>query len=153
PRNASQRYVGTLGEPNALAAFAVFLWPFSFFAIKKFGKFERVAAAVLLFLVLLILLFSGSKSALIAFGIQLLMLILQKCNLSIKKAVLICLFFFAISYALPFFEHIPYENRVEVWQSALFAGNSNPLFGHGFGNTEIALHSAAAHLNLPIQYY
>jgi len=41
PLNASQRYVGTFGEPNALGAFAVFLWPFSFFTVKKFGMKEK----------------------------------------------------------------------------------------------------------------
>src|SRR6266480_4935584 len=48
PLNASQRYVGTLGEPNALGAFAIFLWPFAFFAVKKFGLKEKVGIAFIL---------------------------------------------------------------------------------------------------------
>ncbi len=153
PLNASQRYVGTLGEPNALGAFAVFIWPFAFFAIKKFGKKEKAGIALILFVVSILLILSDSRSAMIAFGIQLVCIGLYKYKMPTAKIVLICTICYLVSYVFPFFEHNLYENRVEVWQSAVAAGFSHPLLGYGFGNTEIALHSAAAHLGLPIQYY
>jgi len=78
---------------------------------------------------------------------------LYKYKVSPAKIFFVCAICYLASYAFPFFEHNPYENRVEVWQSAVFAGFSNPFLGNGFGNTEIALHTAAAHLGLPIQYY
>jgi len=156
PLNASHRYVGTLGEPNALAAFALFLWVFGWFSVgtQNSAPLHAMFKKMLLFLPTIVLLYlSGSKSGMIAFGIVLLFIFLQRINVSLRKTVFICLCLYAISYALPFFHQTPYENRVEIWESALYAGLINPILGQGFGNTEIALHNAAAGLGLPIQYY
>ncbi len=153
PLNASQRFVGTLGEPNALAGFAIFLWPFSFFAIKKFYTKEKIGMVFILLIVITILVLSNSRSAMIALGLQVIFISLQKFNLSTAKIVLVCLCLYIASFAFPFFENVPYENRVQVWQAALFAGTVNPVFGQGFGNVEIALHNTTTRLNLPIQYY
>lgn len=223
PLNASQRYVGTLGEPNALAAFAIFLWPFGWFAIRRdinviarsesdlpAGRqawqshrgdgiaslsFAMTKRFLLLFPVAILLYLSDSRSGMVAFGIEMLFLLLQnitctlhKKNLFVKNQnffcsavgidnelrgkkrtsknfissqyklsllliTVICLIIYLFSYALPFFDKTPYENRVQVWQSAFYAGMMNPGLGQGFGNTETALHNAAAGLDLPIQYY
>lgn len=151
PVNASQRYVGTLGEPNALAAFALFVWPFGWFTICD-KKSEKISKIILLIPVIFLLFLSWSKSGVIAFIIELLFIILSK-KFTVKKTVLVCLGIYFLSYLLPFFDYTPYENRTEIWQSAIFAGIINPGIGQGFGNTEIALHNAAAGLDLPIQYY
>lgn len=153
PLNESGRYVGTLGEPNALAAFAVFAWPFVFFGIKKFGNKEKVITALSAVLVGIILFLSGSHSGIIAFGIEIAFIFLQKMKLPLTKTLAICLFIYAISYALPFFQNIPYENRTEIWRAAISAGSTSPVFGNGFGNAETAIHNAARHIDLPIQYY
>jgi len=152
PLNPSQRYVGTLGEPNALAAYALFLWPFGWFRIKQTSR-SMIYTLLILFPVIIILYLSSSRSGMIAFGIELLFIFLQSINISLVKNVIICLIIYVISYIFPFFEHVPYENRVEVWQSAFYAGVINPALGNGFGNTETSLHNAAAGINLPIQYY
>lgn len=194
PLNASQRYVGTLGEPNALAAFAIFLWPFGWFSIRD-TKRKWFARFVLLLPVFWLLYLSDSRSGMVAFGIEMLFLLLQNITLTLHKKNLfvknenffcsavgidnelrgkkrtsknfissqyklslllitvICLIIYLFSYALPFFDKTPYENRVQVWQSAFYAGMMNPGLGQGFGNTETALHNAAAGLDLPIQYY
>ena len=159
PLNASHRYVGTLGEPNALAGFVVFLWPFVWFGSGGKKLENIIISALSVLIVIAILLLSGSRSGMIAFGTQMAFIITKFAvsrftrERSIKIAVMICLGLYIVSYTLPFFEQVPYENRVEVWESALFAGVINPAFGQGFGNTEIALHNSAAGLNLPIQYY
>lgn len=153
PLNASQRYVGTLGEPNALSAFAIFVWPFSFSAVKKFGMKEKGGILLILSIVCALLLLTNSRSAMIAFGIQLICIGLHKYKVSTAKIIFICAICYCLSYTFPFFEHNLYENRVEVWQSALSAGFVQPILGNGFGNTEIALHKAAVSLDLPIQYY
>ncbi|MDE2026224.1 MAG: O-antigen ligase family protein [Patescibacteria group bacterium] len=151
--NESGRYVGTLGEPNALASFAIFIWPFAFFAVKKFGKFETIGMAIIFFFIGMLLFLTNSHSGLIALGIQLLFLMLQKFHIPRKKVVFICLLVYLASYMLPFFQHIPYENRTEVWKAALYSGTKKPLLGNGFGNGEVAMHTAAVSLGLPIQYY
>jgi O-antigen ligase len=153
PLNESQRFVGTLGEPNALGAFIIFLWPFAFFSIKRFRLFEKIGIAVVLLLVCMLLFLSGSKSALIAFILQLVGIVLYKKKVRIKTIVLVCVGIYGISYIFPFFEHIIYENRVEVWRSAINAGMMHPFVGSGFGNTEFALHQSAKQQGLPIQFY
>ena len=151
--NESGRYVGTLGEPNALASFAIFIWPFAFFAIKKFEKFQKIGMGIVFFFIGILLFLTKSHSGMIAFGLQVLFLILQRLKIPLKKVVFICLLLYLASYILPFFQHTVYENRVEIWKSALYSGIRNPLLGNGFGNMEIAIHNGAVHLGLPIQYY
>jgi len=46
-----------------------------------------------------------------------------------------------------------YENRGEVWTTALVAGFTHPLFGTGFGNTEVFLHQATLKLHNHLQGY
>lgn len=171
PLNASQRYVGTLGEPNALAAYAIFLWPFGWFSIRD-TKRKWFARFVLLLPVFWLLYLSDSRSGMVAFGIEMLFIILthplpplsgrgkkydppDKGDKGgyLKGITVVCLIVYLFSYALPFFDKTPYENRVQVWQSAFYAGMMNPGLGQGFGNTETALHNAASGLDLPIQYY
>lgn len=152
PLNESNRRVGTFGEPNALAAFVVFLWPFIFFSIKKFKTPEKIGIVLSFVLVCIILFFSGSKSAMIALVTQLVFVLLQKTNLSKLKIVVLCLCIYAISYVFPLFNQNPYENRVEVWRAAGFAGQVKP-FGWGFGNTETAMHYSAKKIDVPVQYY
>lgn len=153
PLNASQRFVGTLGEPNALGAYVIFLWPFAYFGIKKYGMLEKAGSILIFFMVILLIFLTGSISALLAFIVQIVCIFLYKKKIAVKKIVFICLFIYACSYVLPFFENNPYENRVEVWQSAVVAGFTNPILGNGFGNSEFALHKSAKQLGLPIQYY
>lgn len=128
--NGTGRLIGTLGEPNALAAAVVFLWPFIFFVSKLPVKI------LTLFIAIFIVLLSGSRSGLVAFFIQgLFLLVSQKINLG--KAVMGGLIILALSFSLPFIEGGGwYENRAEVWQAALAAGWENPIFGGGFGNIE-----------------
>lgn len=153
PLNESQRYVGTLGEPNAVAAFSIFVLPFVFFSIKKFGKMEILFTAISLILVGSIIYFSGSKSAAIALFIEILFVTLYKMKISLKKCIAICMGLYLLSYTLPFFQYVPYENRTEIWKAALGAGNSRPYIGWGFGNIEYALHASATKTGLAIQYY
>jgi O-antigen ligase len=35
-------------------------------------------------------------------------------------------------------KHTLYENRGEIWRTALYAGYEHPVLGWGFGNTEVA---------------
>lgn len=154
PLNASQRYVGTLGEPNAAAAFLVFLWPFLFFSIKKFTKWKIALFILCLAVTIYVFFLTGSRSAMIAFAIQALFIVLYRLKLSIKKSVIICLCFVFASFSLPFFEKdIPYENRLEVWTAGYYAGLTHPMIGNGFGNTEYSLHQAAQLHKLRIRFY
>lgn len=147
PFNSSGRAVGTLGEPNSLAASIIFLWPFVFLLNKNiFIKiFSVVCASLIVFL-------TSSRSGMFALIFQLLFLVLNnQFKLETKKILIIVLVLIALSYVLPFFEVFPYESRREVWISSFSAGLSKPIFGFGFGNAEGAIKKSSTILNLPIQ--
>ncbi len=149
--NQNARAIATLGEPNALAAFVIFLWPFTlhpwgagfvYYGNKNSSKNWMVysAAAVSLFIILL----SGSRSGLIAFSVQIIFILLYtKFKFSLKKTVLVVLTLIILSYALPLFEAKPYENRIDVWKNAATSGLYHPLLGAGFGNTQIQMHKTS----------
>ena len=132
------RAVGTLGEPNALAAAIVFTWPFLFFTKKPVSVWIKTGA---IFFVVFIVGLSGSRSGVIAFVLQSLFLLLCRFkSLSLLKRIIICLCLLLCSYALPFLQQSgPYEDRSDVWQSAVLAGSHWPILGYGFGNIQYAL--------------
>ena len=143
----TRRAFGTLGEPNALAATVVFLWPFLYFSPKRFLK---ILGPLIAFLIILI---SGSRSGMVAYFMQLIFLLLrQYFKLSLSQVIIICFLFLTFSYTFPFFEQRVFENRFEVWQTAVAAGLKNPLLGGGFGNGEYLLHQTAVSLKNNIQY-
>lgn len=152
--NAANRAVGTLGEPNALAAFAVFLWPFVFFAPDIAKRYKKYIQAGSVFLVLLIILLSGSRSGLLAFGIQLIFYLLNKTTHKLKFALSISLVLLLVVQILPFIQHTKYEDRATIWQTAVTAGMHHSVIGGGFGNIELSLRQAIVKQhNTLIGYY
>lgn len=141
------RFIGTLGEPNALAAQSVFLAPFVYFSRQK--KFIKIILlSILIFLVLL----SGSRSAFLALIIEAIFLILAS-RLNILKASIICFAILIASHLLPLVEGSRvFENRAEIWQTAWHAGFNKPILGNGFGNVEGALKKTSQRLSSNIQY-
>lgn len=141
PITVNERFVGTLGEPNTLAAVAVFFWPFIFSSGEKSKKLLAIIFAVI------VIFLSGSRSGLVAFGIQLFFLCLIHFKKSVVTSFCIALFLLGISLVLPYFEQTAYQNRQEIWRIALASGFAKPILGWGFGNTEIALANTAERLN------
>lgn len=147
--NPAGRSVGTLGEPNALAAVAVFLFPFAFFASQKV-----LLKILVIFLTIVIIFLSGSGSGWLALCLQVILLFLtQRFKLTLAKVLIACIFLLSFSLYLPFLEGGGwYENRAEVWQTAFYAGLQSPFLGHGFGNITDVLQDASKSLNNNIQY-
>lgn len=140
--SGSGRAVGTLGEPNALAVSALFVWPFLLFMsqnVKKKKVLQKRQFVFQLFgivVALIIILLSGSRSGLVAFFIQIIFLILLVVKVDFKKAAIVAILMTSCSLILPAFQKNPYENRVEIWKTALIAGYEKPILGSGFGNSE-----------------
>ena len=148
PVNAAGRFVGTLGEPNASAAFLLFLWPLVRPVKSHIWSWIPVSIT---FLALVFL--YQSRSALIGLALQLTFLGLKRLRLSTAKSVIVCGLLLVSSLALPFFAPASlFENRAAVWQAAFAAGLGHPWLGGGFGRTELLLHTAAASLHFPLQY-
>jgi len=155
--NNEGRSVGSIGEPNALAATVIFLWPWMLASKKAADKKVRQIIFVILALAvtILIIFLSGSRSGIVALGIQLAFLISYKLfKLRLLYAAFLASLLFLSSLALPFFNtETVYENRTEIWKSALISGYEHPIFGNGFGNTEIALKIMNKKLQNGIQGY
>lgn len=145
------RFYGTIGEPNSFAGYIVFLWPFLLFIKYKFKKIILLCG---LMISGIILFGSGSRSALMAFILQIIFLFFYFRNI-ISKNVLLLVTFIGISLILifPFVFQSQYENRADIWKVAFFAGLKSPLIGNGFGVIEKTLHQEAFVLQNPIQFY
>lgn len=158
----ADRPVGTLGEPNALAANIIFLWPFLVFAWPK-KKLLRVLAAIGIISALLILFVTGSRSGIIALGVQLCFLaalailkfqLPKKETLKSTISLVLALCVLLASLALPFIgQRNEYEDRGEIWIAAVRAGTANPILGVGFGNAEYELHKANVEIGNKLQGY
>lgn len=149
-----ERAIGSVGEPNSLAAVMIFVWPFFYFSLQK-KRWQIPGFLLAMALVGLTILFSGSRSGLIALLIQLVFFIgIVLFRLPLKQTLFACLCLLLVSFVSPFLVRgNVYENRGEVWQTALRAGLDRPLVGSGFGNTELALHEASLKLNNHLQGY
>src|SRR5258706_1510086 len=140
-RSIDDRAVGTLGEPNALAGFVAFLWPFIAFQKLKspISKFLFILSSTMIFFIIFM---SGSRSGLIAFILELMLFGFFKfTKLGILKTTSIGILFLISSFLLPFAlaKDVVYENRAEIWQTSIISGYQHPFLGWGFGNTEVAL--------------
>ena len=150
--NENNRFVGTLGEPNATAAFVIFLWPFGFFGIRKWGFWEKIGQVAMFAITITILALTGSRSAMIAFIIQLIFMAFYDLKISKIISFLTSIFIYLGSLVLPIFGKVGFENRADIWRSAIFANGNNFILGNGFGNLENALHISAKNLGLLVQY-
>lgn len=137
--NDNSRSIGTLGEPNALAAFMVFLWPFILMYKNSKVKYISFLKVVSFLMVIFVIFLSGSRSGAAALIIQLLFLLSFKISRSLKFSLILALVLVGTVFFLPKFEQAKYENRSVIWHTAFEAGLQNPRFGGGFGNTEIIL--------------
>jgi O-antigen ligase len=139
------RAIGTLGEPNALAAVVLFVWPFLYFTKKPIHSWIKLGSLLIVFLIVYM---SGSRSGMIAFTLQLVFILLSRTSLSTAKSVIVSVILLLLTYSLPFLPQANlYEQRSEIWQAALVAGGESPVVGNGFGNTEFAIQDAANSLN------
>lgn len=147
-QNSNARFFGVLGEPNALAATAIFIFPFIYF-------YQKLPFKIMGFLLTIFIIFlAGSRSGTIALFIQISFLFLsQKLKISLGKTFIICLALLGLSLMLPFFEYHTgiYEDRSMVWQTAFLSGLSSPIIGWGFGNIESAIHATAVELHNAIR--
>ena len=133
------RAFGTLGEPNALSATALFIFPFVWYHSQKLIKTTSIAAT------LAVILLSGSRAGLVGLIIEFVFIF--------KKSVAIPAILIVLSLILPFIASTGwFENRAEIWQTAFFAGLKSPFIGHGFGNIQSVLRKEAVFLNNNVQY-
>lgn len=145
------RAIGTLGEANALAASAIFFWPFALVLNVRKKPISQIFKPVILVTVLTVVLLSGSRSALLAFILQAVFFIAVKF-IRLRKAIVLVFLLILLSLVLPFLKGGGwYENRSEIWSTAIVAGQRNFL-GQGFGNIEHGLLQASLVLDNNLKY-
>lgn len=158
--NSAGRWIGTLGEPNALAAVTIFIFPFVFLNFKSvWVRAVGVVGAVG------VINFTESKSALIGFALELLFLGLIKLfKGKYLPASLICISLLILSLGLPIAERIHFlntntdplnfrfEDRAQIWQIALISGFDSPVYGSGLESIQDQIHRTAAELKFDSQY-
>lgn len=149
-KNDAGRFVGFLGDPNMLAAAGIFIWPFFFFA-KKIHPWIKVSALIFMSMLLVL---TFSRSALIAFAIQLFFIgLLAIKRMRIQFALALCVLVMLVSMILPFLDtHRVWENRSEIWQTAFQAGLVQPIIGSGFGNVENEISAQADRMSNTLRY-
>ena len=158
--NRAGRWIGSLGEPNALGAVMVFIFPFVFLNFKSI--WIRVIGVIG---VIGVINFTESKSALIAFGLELLFLGLIKVfKGQYLPGIIICSVLLVFSLILPITERIyflktntdpqnfRFEDRAQIWQISTVAGMDSPLFGTGLDSIQDQINKTAKKLNADAQY-
>lgn len=161
--NSAGRLIGSLGEPNALGAVMVLVFPFVFLSFKSI--FIR---GFTLLMSLVVINFSQSKSALIAWGLQLVFLSLLKILKVSKKSYILAstvtIFLILVSLALPILEreyflmtntnpfNYRFEDRSEIWYVSGVAGLDSPVIGSGLESIQEKIKETSTKLNLNSQY-
>lgn len=145
--NQTGRAFGTLGEPNALATTTLFILPFVLKG-KNLTKFILILSAFL------IIFLSGSRAGVLGFIIEVTFLaFVNLFKIPVLKSAVVSIFLILLTLSLPFVEGGGwFENRSQIWQTALQAGWQSPVLGYGFGNIQDPIRKSALDLNNPVQY-
>lgn len=147
------RSIGLIGEPNSFTGMCVLLGIFSLVALKN-SKNKKIIFTTIIILVSTAILFSGSRSSLLAGILSLGMFgLIQTQKISVRNVVIVGSIFLFCTLPLPFFStENPWENRAMIWQTAVASGLESPLTGHGFGNITQALKNTSEQLQNEVRF-
>jgi len=158
--NTNGRWIGSLGEPNAYGAVIILMFPFVFLSSKSVWT-----RAIALIGTTGVLYFSQSRSALIAFCLQLLFILMVRFLKGRQLlASIICLLLLGCSLSLPILEReyflrtnsdpfaYRFEDRAEIWGVAVNAGFNSPIFGTGLESIQSQIKETAQEMNVNAQF-
>lgn len=143
------RAIGTLGEPNALAACLNFFWPFLILS----PKLSRRVKVSLFTLTAVTIIQTGSRSGVVSLLLEIIFLGLIRIGVPHLRTLVISFVIMFSSYTLPLFDQRSvFENRVDIWKSAILAGAQASIIGNGFGNIITPIRQAATTFSSPIRF-
>lgn len=159
--NSAGRWIGSLGEPNALGAVIILIFPFVFLSFRS--SWVKIIS---LLISLFIINFSESRSALIGLIVQLgFILMVSKLRFKTILASFLAVLVIILSLGLPVMERVyftktsegrpavfRYEDRSEIWLAALNAGSKSPIFGSGIDAIQGKINQSARQMNFNSQY-
>jgi hypothetical protein len=158
--NSAGRWVGSLGEPNALGAVVVLIFPFVFLSFKSI--WVKILSVLL---ALFVINFTESRSAFIGMGLELFLLMVIKISKGkYILASIITMIVLILSLGLPILDRIyflktntnplnyRFEDRAEIWNVAGLAGLESPIIGSGIESIQEKIHRTAQKINVNAQY-
>lgn len=158
--NSAGRLIGSVGEPNALAAVSIVVFPFVFLSFKSL--WVRMLSLIWIFAIIN---FTESRSALIALIIQLIFIGTVKLfRGKFLPGLIMSVILISLSLLLPVFDRAyflqtntdPYafrfEDRAEIWQVAMLAGAKSPIIGSGIETIQGKINKTAQEINATSQY-
>lgn len=155
-QNTSYRLYGTFGEPNALAAYIIFLLPF--------GMLIRDRLRTIIYCIMAVGIIMGTKSdaAMLAVILELVFLIFVTVTKRKTVPFLLCILLLVTSFVYPFLSkpeksvypesQVWRDSRAAIWITSFHAGLKKPFIGWGFGNTEYALQKTAWQIQSPLRF-
>lgn len=127
------RIAGTLGNPNFTAGFLALSYPYLLF----YPKLKSIYKIIITPIFFLALIFTQSRSGLLAFLVVIVLFLLKKYKYGLIAAIPITFFLLAVLMtAIP--RYSPVENQMAIWKKAVVAINQKPLFGWGVERFEVA---------------
>ena len=158
--NSAGRLIGSVGEPNALAAVSIVVFPFVLLSFKSL--WVRMLSLIW---ILAIINFTESRSALIALFIQLIFIgSIKLFKGKFFPGFIISVILISLSLLLPVLDRAyflqtntdPYafrfEDRAEIWQVAILAGTKSPIYGSGIEAIQGRINQSAQEINATSQY-
>ncbi|MFA5932469.1 MAG: O-antigen ligase family protein [Microgenomates group bacterium] len=141
---ASFRFIGPLGEANALGTAVLFLFPFTSLIKNQKLKYLGIFCAAILILM------CGSRIALLAFVLETLIIYFRKFRLIFIPGIIVTALIFIFALIFPFLpRQIPdnlslrFESRTDIWTVSYQAGFDSPILGQGFGSMEDSINKKA----------
>lgn len=131
------RMAGTFGNPNFAAGFLALSFPY----IIYHPKIKSIYKIVLTPIFLAALLFTQSRSGLLAFLTVLLLLLIKKYKYGLALTIpIIILSLVLIFKIIPRFS--PFNNQLVIWQKSLVAISNKPWFGWGVERFDVAFYQS-----------
>lgn len=131
------RAAGTFGNPNFAAGFLALSFPYLIYHPKIKPIFKIIMTPIFL----AALLFTQSRSGLLAFLTVLLLLLIRKYKYGLALIIpIIILSLILIFKIIPRFS--PFNNQLVIWQKSLVAISKKPWFGWGVERFDVAFYKS-----------
>jgi O-antigen ligase len=127
------RQAGTFGNPNFAAGFLALSFPYLLFQ----PKIKQLIKFILSLIFLVALLFTQSRSGLLAFSVVLVLFLTKKYKNNLLLIFPTIIISSIILFSL-FTRYSPNTSQIRIWQKAVLAINQRPTYGYGLERFEIA---------------
>jgi O-antigen ligase len=133
------RAAGTFGNPNFAAGFLALSFPYLLFH----PKINSVIKIIMTPIFLASLLFTQSRSGLLAFFAVLILFLIKKYKYGLAMLIPIIVLIPILVFKI-FPRYSPFNNQLVIWQKAILVIKQKPLFGWGLERFDMAFQKSLA---------